>query len=269
MSNRFRAALLCLFFGVMLVSAPWMWPQEVNDKTASDKSTSEQRTEEKRPGRPCEVTTCAAKSLYLSNLSQPNELQDLVNTLRTIGEISRVQQLPFERLVIVRGTPEQLAFAEKIADEIDNAKYRFGGMGYRLDFKVSESEGNKKLRSRVYSLVTEAGDSARLDIGRRAAVQGQSDLSSENKRSADTFAGRGIECRVVAENERTIDLHVDTAFSSSGSNGTGSADPTEFRLKNRATVALGEPTVLGVVDDPNSERTFQIEVTATRIKERR
>jgi hypothetical protein len=215
----------------------------------------------------------------LSNLSQPYELQDFVNSLRTIGEISRIQQIPSEQLVIVRGTPEQLALAEKLADEIDKEKKRFGGMGYRLDFKVSESEGDKKLRSRVYSLVTEGRETAKLGIGRRVPAPSQSEAATESKQSPEVVPGRNIECRVVAENERTIELHVDAAFSIPNTweyakdekaelNGMGNPDPTLLRVKDRVIVELGKPTIISVLDDPDSERTFQIEVTAIRIKER-
>jgi hypothetical protein len=36
---------------------------------------------------------------------------------------------------------------------------------------------------------------------------------------------------------------------------------------NASTVAMpGKPTVIGVVDDPNSKRQFQLEVTVTKLR---
>jgi hypothetical protein len=82
-----------------------------------------------------------------------------VNALRTTVDISRVQQLLFAQVLVVRGTPEQVASAEKLANELDMAKRRFGEVGYRLDFKIiSESDGGQKPRSRIYSLLTGARD---------------------------------------------------------------------------------------------------------------
>ncbi|MGH9555047.1 MAG: cohesin domain-containing protein, partial [Terriglobales bacterium] len=62
------------------------------------------------------------RTFYLSNLSQPTELQDVVNTLRQILELARVQQLPSQGAVVVRGTPDQVALAEKLINDIDKAK---------------------------------------------------------------------------------------------------------------------------------------------------
>ena len=230
------------------------------------------------------------KVLYFSNLSQPNELQDVVNALRTTVDISRVQQLLFAQVLVVKGTPEQVASAEKLANELDMVKRRFGGVGYRLDFKIiSESDGGRKPRSRVYSLVTEAHETAKLNIGRQLPSHSQSDDSSENKQSQspDAIPGRSIESRIISENERTVDLYVDVAFSGSptrepaknkiedekarkdekaGLNYRGSPEPAQLRFRDHVAVELGKPTVSAVLDDPDYERSFQIEVTATSVK---
>jgi hypothetical protein len=273
MQNRFHAGYVFSLCILILLCAPWLRSQQVDEKNSPEAAAPEQKAHA-HSGGPCDLTACPARFFYLSNLSQPTELQDFVNALRTIGEIARIQQIPSEQLVIVRGTPEQLALAEKLADEINKDKRRFGGVGYRLDFKVSESEGDKKLRPRVYSLLTDGRETAKLRIERPAPAPAQSDLATESKASKQSPvpAGQNIECHVVAENERTIELHVDAAFSSSGApepgKAAGSPDPTLFRVKNRVILELGKPTVISVLDDPDSERTFHIEVTATRIKER-
>jgi general secretion pathway protein D len=62
------------------------------------------------------------KTFYLTNLSQPTELQDTVNAIRTLVEISRIQQLPSQGAIVVRGTPDQVALAEKIINDIDKAR---------------------------------------------------------------------------------------------------------------------------------------------------
>lgn len=62
------------------------------------------------------------KTFYLSNVSAPTELQDMVNAIRTLVEISRIQQMPSQSAIVIRGTPDQLALAEKIIGDIDKAK---------------------------------------------------------------------------------------------------------------------------------------------------
>ncbi len=69
-----------------------------------------------------ELEQNVVRTFYLSNLSQPTELQDLVNTIRTIVEVNRVQQLPTQGAVVVRGTPDQVALVQKLIDDIDKAR---------------------------------------------------------------------------------------------------------------------------------------------------
>ena len=197
MQKPFRVVSVSVVSGLMLLCTPWLCSQQASGKDPADKGVAEQKTVEKTPVHPfgerCDPTICMTKVLYFSNLSQPNELQDVVNALRTTVDISRVQQLLFAQVLVVRGTPEQVASAEKLANELDMAKRRFGGVGYRLDFKIiSESDGGQKPRSRIYSLVTEAHETAKLNIGRQRPAHSQSDDSSENKQSQapDAIPGR-------------------------------------------------------------------------------
>ncbi len=62
------------------------------------------------------------KTFYLSNISLPTELQDMVNAIRSILEVSRIQQLPTQKAIVIRGTPDQVALAEKLITDIDKAK---------------------------------------------------------------------------------------------------------------------------------------------------
>jgi general secretion pathway protein D len=74
------------------------------------------------PAKRKELEQNVIKTFYLSNLSQPTELQDVVNAMRTILEVSRIQQLPSQGAVVVRGTPDQVALAQKLVDDLDKAK---------------------------------------------------------------------------------------------------------------------------------------------------
>ncbi|MBV9608226.1 MAG: type II and III secretion system protein, partial [Acidobacteria bacterium] len=69
-----------------------------------------------------ELEQSVVKTFYLSNISQPTELQDMVNAMRTILEVSRIQQLPTQSAIVIRGTPDQVALAEKLVGDIDRAK---------------------------------------------------------------------------------------------------------------------------------------------------
>src|SRR5882762_10545419 len=74
------------------------------------------------PAKRKELDQSVIKTFYLSNLSQATELQDIVNAMRTLLEVSRIQQLQSQNAVIVRGTPDQIALAQKLVDDLDKAK---------------------------------------------------------------------------------------------------------------------------------------------------
>ncbi|HZQ20286.1 MAG TPA: cohesin domain-containing protein [Terriglobales bacterium] len=74
------------------------------------------------PAKRKELEQSVIKTFYLSNLSQPTELQDVVNAMRQILEIARIQPLPSEGAIVVRGNPDQIALAEKLVNDLDRAK---------------------------------------------------------------------------------------------------------------------------------------------------
>jgi general secretion pathway protein D len=74
------------------------------------------------PAKRKELEQNLVKTFYLSNLSQTTELQDVLNALRTLTEATRLVQIPSQGAIVMRGTPDQLALAEKIIDDLDKAK---------------------------------------------------------------------------------------------------------------------------------------------------
>jgi general secretion pathway protein D len=74
------------------------------------------------PAKRKELEQSVLKTFYLSNLSQPTELQDVVNAIRAVLDVQRVQQLLSQNALVVRGTPDQIALAEKLVDDLDKPR---------------------------------------------------------------------------------------------------------------------------------------------------
>lgn len=74
------------------------------------------------PAKRKELEQSVLKTFYLTNLSQPTELQDIVNAIRAVLDVQRVQQLLSQNALVVRGTPDQIALAEKLVDDLDKAR---------------------------------------------------------------------------------------------------------------------------------------------------
>ena len=79
-------------------------------------------TAQDNPAKRKELEQSVLKTFYLSNLSQPTELQDVVNAIRAVLDVQRVQQLLSQNALVVRGTPDQIALAEKLVDDLDKAR---------------------------------------------------------------------------------------------------------------------------------------------------
>jgi hypothetical protein len=135
---------------------------------------------------------------------------------------------------------------------------------YRLDFSVNELEDGKKINSRQYSLNLNADDSNEIKIGTRVPVE------SGHEQFQYMDVGTSIWCR-IGERADGVPLAVRADISNFAipDQGTGhDSRPVVRQFKiNASTLALpGKPMVVGSVDDPNSKRQFQLEVTVTKLR---
>jgi general secretion pathway protein D len=73
-------------------------------------------------GKRRELEQSVIKTFYLGNVATPTDIQDVVNAIRTVLEVQRIQAIPSQNAIVVRGTPDQLALAEKMIDDIDKSK---------------------------------------------------------------------------------------------------------------------------------------------------
>jgi hypothetical protein len=144
---------------------------------------------------------------------------------------------------------------------------------YRLDFSVNEVEDNKKINTRQYSMNLKSGDANEIKIGTRVPISGQ----------GATFqyidVGTNIWCKIKDRADETwlgndVSLNVRSEISNfakpsqEGSVIRAGEPPLLRQLKiDASTVAvLGKTMVVGSVDDPNSKRQFQLEVTVTKLR---
>src|SRR5713101_3128054 len=74
------------------------------------------------PAKRRELEQSVIKTFYLSNVSQPAELNDIAAALRSLLQIERVQLMASKNAIAVRGTPDQIALAEKLIDDFDKAE---------------------------------------------------------------------------------------------------------------------------------------------------
>ena len=83
--------------------------------------------------------------------------------------------------------------------------------------------------------------------------------------------GTNIGCRLHDSTElrslaNDVSLNVKADVSNLASEQRGQPVIRQLRIEASTIVELRKTTVVGIVDDPNSKRQFQLEVTVTRLK---
>jgi hypothetical protein len=206
------------------------------------------------------------KTFYFPNVSSPNDLQDIVTTLRTMTETQRVLHIPSHRSILVRGTPEQMVLAERLVDDLNRTQQKTAGQ-YRLEFKISESSNEKKATAQNYTLLIEPQQVGKLRVGQKVPVEPR----EKEKQYIDV--GKNIDCQLRSETEHTVSLHLIVEFSGISLDEHGVTESAHgepiiqfAKIDTDTTLELGTPTVVGNFQDPVNKRNFQIEATAVRTR---
>jgi hypothetical protein len=136
-------------------------------------------------------------------------------------------------------------------------------VAYRIEFDVREIEDGKRLNSRNYMMVVEDGDWARIRVGNRVPYE------SGEKQVQYQEINMNIDCR-PRERGDSIALSVSMVFSSVASQTQGlPTQPPVLRTERaevESVVKPGKPTLVASMDDVVSNRRYEIEVTATKVK---
>jgi hypothetical protein len=138
---------------------------------------------------------------------------------------------------------------------------------YHLDFSLNELEDGKKLNTRRYSMnLTDAeGESGGQDlkIGTRVPIQ------SEGGKFEYLDIGTSIRARILHWITPVIlDVNADISNFASADEATRSGHPLlrQMRIGASTALILNKPMIIGSVDDPNSKREFELELTVTRLQ---
>ena len=62
------------------------------------------------------------KTFYLSNVTQPQDITEIMTGLRQLFDVKRIQQVNAQNAIVVRDTPDKLMLIQKTIEDIDKAK---------------------------------------------------------------------------------------------------------------------------------------------------
>jgi hypothetical protein len=151
---------------------------------------------------------------------------------------------------------------------------------YRVDFSITELADGKKVNTRHYSMVLNSGPGSgpwsQLKIGTRVPVTTGSSPSGTGSAGANLpftqfqylDVGTSIDCEVGEQGE-DLSLNVRSDFSNlSSAEEQHSPQPIirQIKINGQTITSPGKPVVIGAVDDPSSNRQYQLEAIITKLK---
>lgn len=151
------------------------------------------------------------------------------------------------------------AVAEEPASRQERPKSTF-----RLDYVLSETEGGKRTNERTFSMTVNEGSQGQLRSGTRVPIT-VGDKGVQYMDVGLKISGRATE----RDGDLTLDSEIEMstfAIPEQASEAKGNPILRTVSQSLSTRPALGKVTVLSTLDDLNSRKRMQVEVTVTRLK---
>lgn len=174
--------------------------------------------------------------------------------ITALGGLSFAQEAP-------KDAPKDTPKAEKPPE---NKPLSF----YKIEYVLRELQDGKAINSRNYIMTVEDHQWGESKVGARVPV-----ASSSSPTGPSTYQymdiGINIRCRPIGMNDFTsLQTMVEISSFALPDEKTSVSLPVVRQMKTdmAAAVPNGKQTVIGVIDDVNSTKRYEISVTATKLK---
>jgi hypothetical protein len=207
------------------------------------------------------------QTLYLTNLTQQNDANELVTDLRNMLPKSKLYYVPSQSAISIRGSAEDIALAQKILSDLDKTKKI-----YRLTYTMTERDGGKTIGVQHFSIIVASGSKTDFKQGSRVPIAAGGATSSSGGPNS------GVEYLDVGQEiEASLDGYLDGARLRTkvvqsniveDKSGVGTQDPVirQTTLEGTSTLVQGTPLVLGSLDVPGSTRHQEVEVVSELVR---
>ncbi len=226
--------------------------------TATKAQTSDPRASEAKPSP--EIY----RTIYLANITQQNDANELLNALRNMIPKARVYLAASQGAISVHGTQEDLDQAQKIVADLDRPR-----KVYRLTYTIAESDGGKRIGLQRYSLIAVSGERTVLKQGSRVPiVTGTTGADTPGTQVQYVDVGLHIEATIDGHGD-ALRLRTKVEQSSLADEKPGlGQDPVlhQTLLEGEATVAPGKVLLLGSLDLPGRTHKQEIEVVSEQVQ---
>lgn len=203
------------------------------------------------------------KTLYLNNLTQQNDADQVISALRNMMPSAKLYYVPSQSAMTLRAYPEDLKLAEQIIAELDKTKKL-----YRLTYTLTDSDNGKTVGVQHFTLVVASGSKTDMKQGSRLPVSTAATNSPADSSFTYLDIGQEIEASLDSYLEgvrlRTKVVQSSVADDKSA---VGPQIPIirQTTFEGTSTLLQGKPLVLGTIDVPGTTRHQQIEVVSELI----
>jgi type II secretory pathway component GspD/PulD (secretin) len=209
------------------------------------------------------------QTLYLTNLTQQNDLNDVLNDLRNMLPKARLFGMPSQDAISIHATPEDIQVAQKIVSDLDRAKKL-----YRLTYTVNEIDGGKRTGSQSFTLIVASGGKTTFKQGSRVPIVTGSYDAAKTAAGPETqvqYVDIGLNIEASADGYTDglrLRSKIEQTNLAEEKSGVGSQDPIvrQTVLDGTSTLVQGKPLILGSLDVPGTARKQEIEVVAELVK---
>jgi len=243
---------------VLVLTGPGAWGQ-TGESAATEKGNTASKQEATASAR---VDSRPFQTFYLTN-AQVNDANEITIALRNLIDPSgKIYVVPSQNAITMRGTPDQLALAQKIISDLDRPK-----KAYRLTYTTVESDGSKRVGVQHFSMIVAAGQRTVMKQGSKVPIATGSYSATGNTgaQTQITYIDVGMNFDVNLDelaNGVRLRSKVEQLGIAEQTSGVGVQDPIirQSLLEGTSFLTAGKPVVLGSIDIPGSTRHLDIEV---------
>lgn len=199
---------------------------------------------------------------YLTNATRQEEANEIVVAIRNLLDPSvKIYLVPTQNAIAMRATPEELALAQKVINDLDRPK-----KAYRLTYTITDIDGGKRIGVQHFStIVTEGQRSLVKQVSKVPVVTGSYNNSSSQTESQVTYLDVGLifdSTLAGYGGGASLRSKVERSSVAEERSGVGPQDPVvrSTSVEGTSFLMAGKPVVLGSLDIPGSTRHLDVDV---------
>ena len=212
----------------------------------------------------CRMIHYQTRTIYLKNVSQQNEANEILVAVRNMADPSiKVFLIASQNAITIGSYPQDLERIEAYIHALDRPHTT-----YRLTYTITESDAGKRIGVQHFSMVTATGQRTQIKEGSKVPVATGS-YSTSDKASQEQFTyldvGMNFDATLMQMGDNLqLNTKVEQSAVASMQTISGVQEPVirQSIFTGIANLTPGKPVTIGAIDVPGSTRHLDIEVLA-------